>query len=181
MMSAGATTGTTIPTADPDIQIVPEPASPQTVPVRNWRERALQTVAYELGGLLLIAPLWSAVSGESGGESLLLLAALSVAVMTWMSIYNTVCDLLEARLAHRVASERPQRWRVIHAVGMEITSVLATTPVVVLVTGYGWLEAMLVDIGLGIVYAGYGYLFHLVFDRLRPVKATSMNPSHTPG
>jgi uncharacterized membrane protein len=57
----------------------------------------------------------------------------------------------------------------VHAIGLEATSVLATWPLIVMVAHLGWWEALLADIGLTLAYALYGYLFHLVFDRLRPV------------
>jgi uncharacterized membrane protein len=143
------------------------------VPVRTWRERVFQTLAFELGGLLLVSPLWTLASGESTGESLFLLVCLSAAVMTWMAGYNTAFDRAEARLSGRVASERPHRWRVVHAVGLEASSILVTWPLIALITGFGWLEALAADIGLTVAYAIYGYFFHLGFDRLRPVLRSS--------
>ena len=143
--------------------------SGRSAPIRSWRERTLQTGAFELGGLLLVSPLWTMVSGDSAGESVFLLLCLSAAVMTWMAAYNTAFDLTEARLAGRVASERPHRWRMAHAVGLEVSSMLATWPLIALVTGLGWWEALAADLGLTAAYAVYGYFFHLAFDRLRPV------------
>jgi uncharacterized membrane protein len=141
-----------------------------TVPLRDTRERVLQTLLFEAGGLLLVTPLVAWATGAQAGESLLLLVALSVAVMAWAAVYNTVFDRLEARLAGRVASARPQRLRVLHALGLEVSSVLATCPILVWMTGLGWWQALAVDIALGAVYAAYGYLYHWLFDRLRPVR-----------
>ena len=87
------------------------------VPLRNARERVLQTLLFEATGLLLVTPLVASVTGAQAGESLRLLAALSVAVMLWAAIYNSVFDRVEARLAGRVASARPHRLRMLHAVG----------------------------------------------------------------
>ena len=141
-----------------------------SVPLRNARERVLQTLLFEAGGLLLVTPLLAWVTGAHTGESLLLLVALSVAVMVWATIYNTVFDRVEARLAGRVASARPHRLRVLHALGLEVSSVLATLPIIVAMTGLGWWQALAMDIALGAVYAAYGYLYHWLFDRLRPVR-----------
>jgi uncharacterized membrane protein len=147
-------------------------------PVRSWRERALQTLAFELGGLLLVAPIWKVVTGATAAESVTLLICLSVAVMIWMAGYNTVFDLVEARLAGMVASDRPHVRRVLHAVGLEVTSALVTWPLIAIVTGLGWLEALVADLGLTIAYAIYGYFFHLGFDRLRPVLPSPGNAAH---
>jgi len=138
-------------------------------PIRGWLERAIQTVSYELGGLLVVGPVWKLVTGASTTESIVLLACLSVAVMTWMAVYNTVFDFAESRIARRVASDRPHRWRVVHAVGLEATSIVVTWPLIVLLAGLDWYYALAADIGLTLAYAAYGYCFHLGFDRLRPV------------
>lgn len=142
-----------------------------SVPLRGARERMLQTLLFEAGGLLLVTPLVAWVTGAHAGESLALLVALSVAVMAWAAIYNTMFDRLEARLAGRVASQRPHRLRVLHAVGLEVSSVLATCPIIVWIAGLGWWQALAADIALGLVYAAYGYLYHWLFDYLRPVRS----------
>ena len=43
--------------------------APAPAPIRSWRERAIQTLAYEFGGLLVVAPLWTVVTGASAAES----------------------------------------------------------------------------------------------------------------
>jgi uncharacterized membrane protein len=70
----------------------------------------------------------------------------------------------------RVASDRPQKWRVVHAVSHEATTVVVTLPILVWLGGHGWGEALLLDLGLTVLYAVYAYGFHLVYDRLRPVR-----------
>jgi uncharacterized membrane protein len=118
---------------------------------------------------LIVAPIWKLVTGATAAESVALLICLSVAVMAWMAGYNTVFDLVEARLAGMVASDRPHVRRLLHAVGLEVTSALVTWPLIAIVAGLGWLEALVADLGLTVAYAIYGYFFHLGFDRLRPV------------
>ena len=140
------------------------------VPLRRARERLLQTLLFEAGGLLLVTPLLAWASGAQAGESLALLVALSVAVMVWAALYNMAFDRLEARFAHRVASDRPHRLRVVHALGLELSSVLATCPLIVWMTGLGWWQALALDVVLGAAYAAYGYAYHWLFDRLRPVR-----------
>ena len=141
------------------------------VPVRNARERLLQTMLFETGGLLLITPLLAWVTGAQAGESLALLVVLSAAIMSWSALYNTVFDHAEARWALRTASARPHRLRLLHAMGLEVSSALLTCPIIVWMTGLGWWQAMAADIALSLVYATYGYLYHLAFDHWRPVLA----------
>lgn len=137
--------------------------------LRSARERALQTVCYEVGGILVAAPVYALLFGAGAAESIGLMLAVSVAVMVWAAFHNSVFDLLEWRLAGRTASDRPHRWRVVHALSQEATSVLVTTPVIMAVGGLGLWAALALDLGLTLFYAGYAYVFHLVYDRVRPV------------
>jgi uncharacterized membrane protein len=144
--------------------------------LRSGRERLLQTLLYEAGGLLIVLPLYAWVTGHSMDESLVLLVAVSIATMTWASLHNIAFDYVEARLTGRVASDRPQLLRLAHAASTEVTSILVTTPIIVLVGGFGWWQALLVDVGLTLFYAAYAYGFHMGFDFLRPVSAAVPAP-----
>jgi len=137
--------------------------------LRSARERACQTLAYEIGGLAIAAPLYSLIFGGGAGEGFALVAALALAVMIWSPIHNTVFDWVEWRMTGRVASDRPHRWRVVHAITHEATSLVVTVPVILWLTDHGIVGALLVDLGLTLFYAGYAYVFHLAYDRLRPV------------
>lgn len=137
--------------------------------LRSARERVVQTLCFEGIGLLLVAPLYAWVSGAHTGESFAMVAAVSVAVMLWAALYNTVFDVVERRTTGRVASDRPHRLRTLHAIGLEVTSVVVTTPVIWAMTDLGWWGALLADLGLAAVYSAYAYLFHWGYDRLRPV------------
>lgn len=137
--------------------------------LRSARERALQTLSYEAGGLLLATPLYAALAGGGTRDGMILVAALAGAVMIWSPLHNTVFDWIEWRLAQRVASDRPQVWRLVHALSHEASSVVVTLPVILWLTDHGIGAALLVDLGLTLFYAGYAYLFHLGYDRLRPV------------
>ena len=136
--------------------------------LRGTRERALQTLWFEGLGLMLVAPAHAWVTGTAQAQSLAMLAAVSLAVMLWSALYNAAFDHVEHRASGRVASDRPHRWRTLHAVGLELGATVVTLPLIWALTEHGWLGALAVDLGLGITYAVYGYVFHLAFDRLRP-------------
>lgn len=142
--------------------------------LRDARERVIQTLSFEAGGLALVAPLYALATGSGAGESLGLVAALAVVVMAWSAVYNTIFDVLEHRLAGRVASARPERWRVVHAIGHEASAVVVTWPVIVAMTGLSWGAALVADIALTLVYAAYAYVFHKVYDLWRPVAAPTL-------
>lgn len=138
--------------------------------LRSPRERLVQTLAYELGGLCLSVPLVALVGGGTTGEAFWLMLALSAAVLVWSPIHNTLFDWLDLRLAGRLASDRPQRWRLVHAISHEATTVVVTLPILVWLGGYDLWTALVADLGLTLFYAAYAYAFHLVYDRLRPVR-----------
>jgi uncharacterized membrane protein len=147
------------------------------VPVRGARERAIQTLWFEAIGIAIVAPLYSFAAGSSLQSSAALLLALSLAVMAWSACFNTAFDRLEVRCAGRRASARPQRWRIVHALLHEASAVLVTWPLIVALTDLGWSEALVADLALTLTYAAYAYLFHLGFDRLRPVRRQVSRPT----
>ena len=139
--------------------------------VRDSRERALQTLSFEAGGLMIVTPPYAWLTDSGGDESLALLVTISLMMMAWSALFNTVFDHIEHRATDRVASDRPHGLRVLHTVLMEATAVLLTWPVIAALTGYSWEIALGVDLTLTLAYMVYGYFFHRAYDRVRPVRA----------
>lgn len=137
--------------------------------LRSPRERVFQSLIYEAGGWLIAVPLYVAVTGGSVGEGTLLMAALTLVVILWLPLHNALFDQADLYLSGRVASERPHRWRLVHAISQEASSVLVTVPVLVWMGGFSLGQALLADLALTVIYAVYAYGFHLVYDRLRPI------------
>ena len=142
--------------------------------VRGLRERVTQTLCFEVLGLAIVSLPFAHFSGVTAGDSLIVLLAISIVVMSWAALYNTAFDLVERRLTGRLASDRPQRWRVLHTLAFEASAVIATWPLLVALTPLTWREAFFAEIGLTLAYAAYGYVFHLAFDHIRPV----LTPMH---
>jgi uncharacterized membrane protein len=140
--------------------------------IRSRRERLIQTLWFEALGIVIVSPLFAHFAGPSLGKSIIVLTALSVMMMCWSALYNTAFDLIEVRCTGRVASDRPHGLRVLHTIGNEVTALIVTWPMMVALTPLAWLQALAAEIGLTLVYALYGYLFHLGFDHLRPVEPT---------
>ena len=138
----------------------------QAAPLRSRRDRLLQAISEEAGGMLLVSPIYAAIFGARLDESFVLLAAIAALSLVLCPIYNTVFDRMELRYTGRIASNRPHGWRVVHAISYEASVVVAEVPMLVALGGHDVAEALALDVGLGAFYAGYGYLFHLGFDRL---------------
>jgi uncharacterized membrane protein len=137
--------------------------------LRSARDRAVQTLLYELGGLALVTPAYALISGSGAGESLTLMVALSVAVMVWSPLHNTVFDLIEWRRCRRVASDRPLGWRLVHAFSHEVTTLIVTLPLILWLTDLGVVQALLLDLGLSAFYALWALVFHAAYDRINPI------------
>jgi uncharacterized membrane protein len=135
----------------------------------------IQTISYEIGGLCLSVPLVALLGGGTTGEAFWLMLALAGAVLFWSPLHNTVFDWLDLRLSGRLASDRPQRWRLVHAASHEATTVVVTLPILIWLGGFGLWEALLADLGLTLLYAAYAYVFHLAYDRLRPVHRQTLS------
>lgn len=142
------------------------------VALRPLRERALQTLCFEVTGLALIVPLYAFATDRPSSESMLLMVLLSLVILMWCPMHNTVSDVVELRLFHRKASDRPHWLRIVHAVSHEITAVFLTCPIVMVVEDMSLAEALAVNIGLTVFYTAYAYIFHVIYDRLRPVQTT---------
>ena len=138
-------------------------------PLRSARERVLMALGYEVIAIALLAPVGSALAPLEAGESGLLLAALSLAVMGWSALFGLVFDRIEFGLTGRASSDRPHGLRIVHALLFESTAVVVTCPLIVAFTGWSLPQALGADVGLSLLYAGYGYVFHWLYDRLRPV------------
>lgn len=138
--------------------------------MRSTKERAIQTLAFEAGGIVIATPLYNVAFGATAAGSFALLIALSIAVVIWSAFHNLVFDQVEWRLAGRIASDRPHHWRLTHAISHEVTAVAVTLPLVIWLGGHELPAALMVNLGLTAVYTACAYLFHIVFDRLRPVK-----------
>lgn len=143
------------------------------VPLRSFRERVIQTLSYELGALLLVTPLYQWLFDTSTGESLQLLVALSVAVMLWSPLHNSLFDWLDARWFGRVASDRHGWSRWAHAFSHEISTLFVTLPLIMWIGSHDFLDALLLDLGLTLFYTAYAWAFHWCFDRLRPVRPSA--------
>jgi uncharacterized membrane protein len=138
--------------------------------LRSPRERVIQTLAYEAGGLCLSVPLFTIFGGGTLGGAFGLMLALSAAVLVWSPLHNTVFDWADMRLTGRLASDRPQRWRLVHAVSQEASTLVLTLPLMMTLGKLSLPSALLAELQLTLLYAGYAYVFHLVYDHLRPMR-----------
>ncbi len=140
---------------------------------RSGIERILQTLIFEAGGLVLAVPAYEAAFGRGADQGLVLMVALSVAVMIWTPVHNMMFDRAEYRLTGRPASARPLSLRLIHALSHEITPIAITLPLIMILGQHSLSEALAVNFGLTLLYVAYAYAFYLAYDRLLPLPAAA--------
>lgn len=136
---------------------------------RSLRERVLQTLCFEAIGIVCVTPWFMWVYGAEGRQSFLLIAAISMIVVVWAPLYGWFFDWCEAQHTDRVASDRPHRIRLVHAVLYETSSITITLPMAMSLGGLSLTEAFSLNVGLTIFYIFYAYVFFLTYDRLRPI------------
>lgn len=146
---------------------------PSRPPQRSLADRARQVAMFEIGGLLLITPIFAYASGIPIGDSIGMLAVIALIAAAWNGLYNSAFDLIEGRLTGRQADRRPFALRCAHACGFEGGLLLLTLPVIVAWTEMSWLEALIADIGLAIAYTLYALVFNLGYDRVFPIASDS--------
>lgn len=137
--------------------------------VRTVSELQIQSVANQVGSLIVVTPVCALLTGETAGETWFLVIALMIATTLWAQLHNAVFDRIEWALCRRVASDRPARLRLVHAISCEASDTIVTFPLILILTGLPWQQALLADVTLTLVGVAYSYVFHWGFDRLRPV------------
>lgn len=144
--------------------------------VRTLSELQIQSVAYQVGSLLVVAPVCALLTGETAGGTGLLVVALMIATALWAQLHNAVFDRIEWMLCRRLASDRPAGLRLLHAISCEFSDTIVTFPVILILTGLPWQQALLADVTLTLVGVVYSYVFHWGYDRVRPVQHCALTP-----
>ena len=109
--------------------------------LRSTRERIAQTLCFEAGGWLTVAPAYSLLTGAKIGESAVLMVTVSIAIMIWALVHSIVFDRIDFSVSGRPASDRPHHWRIVQAFSMEISSILVTMPLIMWLRGFDfWQE-----------------------------------------
>ena len=137
--------------------------------LRSFRDRLRQIALFEAGGLLMITPPYVWLTGQPGGESIVLMAMLALLASAWNGLYNTAFDWIEGRLTGRSADLRPWSVRAFHAAGFELGILLMSLPLIVFWTDMSWTAALLADLGLAVAYVAYAFVFNLAYDKAFPI------------
>ena len=145
--------------------------TPNPPKLRSLKDRIRQVFLFEAGGLLLITPPFTWLSGVPLENSIGMLAVIALIAACWNGAYNTVFDWIEGQLTGRAADRRPFWLRCCHATGFEGGLLLMSLPVIMWWTGMGWIEVLIADVGLALSYVVYAFGFNLIYDRFFPIQS----------
>ena len=134
------------------------------------RRKIVYAVTFEaLGTLAASAYLWT-VSNASAGSSLALAILTATIALCWSFAFNTGFEAWEARQS---VKGRSFRRRTAHALLFEGGLVLICIPVMAWWLQVGYLQALVYEAGLIVVFIVYTYLFTLGFDRIFGLPASA--------
>ena len=126
--------------------------------MRSWDERVLHMTLFEVGGLVIVTPLSSWLTGHGIGELGLLAAAISTLAMLWNLVWNRMFD-------HWVPTrQRTLLQRSVQALGFELGLLIVTLPGVAWWLGIGIVEAFWLDLGFMLFFLFYALIFNTAFD-----------------
>ena len=124
-------------------------------------ERVVQSILYELGGVMFCWAVMQFVPHE--GQPLALMVIFSLLAMVWNFVFNWIFDKL-------VPGDRLARGpviRTVHAVLFEGLFMLATVPIIMYMMHMSFWMAFVTDITMTLVILGYTYVYNWVYDRAR--------------
>jgi uncharacterized membrane protein len=134
-----------------------------TAPAKSIRERALHAMLFEVGGIILVAPLLAWLMGHSLAMMGAMTVMISTVAMLWNMVYNALFDRLRNRLAFRMSLGV----RVLHATGFETGLILVVVPLAAWWLSITLWQAFLLDIGLLLMFLPYTMLFNWAYDLAR--------------
>jgi uncharacterized membrane protein len=130
---------------------------------RSLYERIFQVLLFEGLAISIFSPVLSWIVDRPLGDATVLTIAISVVAMVWGFSFNSFFGVLIS-----YASVKVRKWqRVIHALGFETGLVMIAVPLSAWWLQMTFVEALLMDLGLLVVFLPYTFCFYWVYDLLR--------------
>ncbi|MFG6176823.1 PACE efflux transporter [Halomonas sp. THAF12] len=126
--------------------------------MRSWKERLTHTLLFEAGGLVMVTPLASWLTGHDMGEIGVLAVGLATAAMLWNLVWNRAFDALVPTRRRSLVQRFAQ------AFGFELGLLVMTLPAVAWWMDIGLMEAFWLDLGFMLFFLAYAMVFNTLFD-----------------
>lgn len=140
---------------------------------RKTSERLFQAVLYEVIAIAFLTPVYSWAFGLPFDNSLGTMVMISLGVIIWAAIYNTIFDRIMFARTGRLAHDKTAVLRLAHATLLEVTITFIAVPIIMIMSGVSIWVALLADIAFSVIFAVYTYVFYFIYDRLRPVRSVN--------
>ena len=127
------------------------------------RRKIVYAVSFEALGTLLASVALMLMSEASASSSLVLSLLTATIALSWSFVFNTIFEAWEARQPVR---GRSLKRRTVHALLFEGGLVLICIPVMAWWLQVGYLEALVYEAGLIVLFILYTYAFTWGFDRI---------------
>ncbi|WP_286239024.1 PACE efflux transporter [Neptuniibacter halophilus] len=137
--------------------------------MRSGWDRLRYALSFELILLTLCTLIIATILQRELLDIGLMGVAMSLLALGCNYVYNYVFDRWDARCG-RIPSERSMPRRVLHALGFELSLVTLTLPLMMWWLELGFIEALIMDLGMMAGVVVYTFLFGLAYDWLFPVK-----------
>ncbi len=139
-----------------------------SIRIRSLPDRIRYALLFEFILIVLMGLVLKLLSGRPFFDTGMLAAILSGIAVIVALVYNYGFDRMDVYFG-RVPTERSPLGRVLHALGMEFTLVIAGLPVIMLWMRWPLAEALVFNLSAMAAIVLYTYLFTLAYDRVFPV------------
>ena len=133
------------------------------VPRKSVSERVVHALLFEGLAVLLFSPLIALVSGKSLAHSGALTLMMSFVAVLWNMLFSAGFESLERRRGWR----RTLRLRLAHACLFEVGLIVALVPMIAWWMQVDLLQALMLDIGLVLLFLPYTLMFNWLYDLYR--------------
>lgn len=130
--------------------------------MKVW-ERLFHMLLFEAIALVILSILAVVVTGENAAKMTGLAALLSVIAMIWNYIFNWLFDRVfgEDRLSRTLGM------RIFHGAIFELGIVFLTFPVIMIVLEKGFLDVLILDIGVVLFFFIYAIIYNWMYDIIK--------------
>lgn len=134
------------------------------------RRRILQAVLYEIGAVMLTAPIVNQAFNAPATSALLLSFCMSSIALSWNYIFNALFEKWESR---QPSNTRTLWRRILHGIGFEGGLVLFLVPLLAWWLDISLAKALIAELGFLVMFFVYAVAFTWAFDKLFGLPASA--------
>lgn len=141
--------------------------------MRTVKDRIRHTLAFQIIGLMIFAPLASLVFGFEMHLMGTIAIVASITATIWNYIYNLLFD--HALLKIRENVDKTLSLRMLHAFLFEAGLLCLLLPFIAWYLNMTLWEAFKMDIVMATFYLVYAFIYNLIYDKVYPIQYQASN------